>query len=124
MKNKQGQKKEASWNLSTRHFGPARRNARCPGEDKRRGYKPLLPVLAKINAKFGQSFKTNRNVAKARAKVGKECGRDAWKEGWRWKGVGQELGKSSAELDRYLARHPGQAQGGGPLRAFRRAFGG
>ena len=38
--------------------------------------------------------KTNRNVAKARAKVGKELGRDGRKEGWRWKGVGQELGKS------------------------------
>ena len=34
--------------------------------------------------------KTNRKVAKARAKVGKECGRDARKEGWRGKGVGQE----------------------------------
>ena len=38
--------------------------------------------------------KTNRKVAKARAKVGKELGRDGRKEGWRWKGVGQELGKS------------------------------
>ena len=40
--------------------------------------------------------KTNRKVAKARAKVGKELGRDGRKEGWRWNGVGQELGKSWA----------------------------
>ena len=39
-----------------------------------------------------------------------------------WKGGGQELGKSWAELDRCLARHPGQAQGGGRLRALRRGL--
>ena len=59
--------------------------------------------------------KTNRNVAKARAKVGKECGRDGVKEGWQRDG--QELGRSRARGGQSWTgiRHavPWQARGGG-----------
>ena len=68
--------------------------------------------------------KTNRKVAKARAKVGKEFGREGRKEGWQRDG--KELGRSWARVGQSwrcdLARHPGRVQGGGSLRAFRRAL--
>ena len=103
-KKKQGLKKDAFFppRRFGKHpmvvFGQARRNAQCSGEDKRRGYKPLLPVLAKIYAKFGQSSENKQESGKGQgkswqgARKGRKERRMAMERSWA--GVGQELGRA------------------------------
>ena len=73
---------------------------RSSGEDKRRGYKPLLPSLGQDLAKFGQKLqkqtgKWQRPGQKlARSLEGKEGKKDGRGMERSWAGVGQELGTS------------------------------
>ena len=103
--------------------GPARRNPRSSGEDKRRGYKPLLPVLAKVYAKFGQSSKNKQESGNGQGR--------SWQGVWKGRkerrmamerslaGVGQELGRAGPVFGTPRLGKPraadGSAHAAGPI---------